>query len=58
MALPCSSKSEEFIYLYVDRGIMLTPAPVSILHFIPFGLLPVALPILLVGNNSTLVNAW
>ena len=25
--LPCSSNSEGFIYLYVDRDIMLTPAP-------------------------------
>ena len=30
----------------------------SSLHFIPLGLLPLALPILLVGNMCTLVNVW
>ena len=57
MGLPCLSNSEGFIYLYVDRGIVVTPAPVSSLHFRPFGLLPVALPIQLVGNISVFVNA-
>ena len=52
-----SSNSEGFTYLYVDRGIMLTHALVSGLHFIPFGLFPVALLTLLAGNISTLVNA-
>ena len=28
MGLPCSSNSEGFICLYVDRNIMLTPSPV------------------------------
>ena len=40
MGLPCSSNSEGFIYLYVDRVIMLTPVPMSSLHFIPFDFLP------------------
>ena len=37
---------------------ILTIAPVSNLVFTTLGLLPVALPILLVGNIFTLVNAW
>ena len=54
------AKNEWFIYLYVDRGIMMTPTPVSTLHFIPFGLLPVALPILLVWTINVLdsLKGW
>ena len=51
------SDSERFIYWYDDRGMILTPTPVSSLHLIILGLLPVTLPLQYVWNISTFVNA-